>query len=1127
MRRILVRSAAALALALLAACTQKNTADQQDQAGAAAADVALGVNRFLLFPNPIGTDPLAVNGGTFETDTIVYAQAYYDAIDPPDINNNRTRDTLDKWKAQNGFSDSSNPLAGTEKLAVFRDVKDLGYGRRMTGRRNTSGSIAFYVENYNVAPNGSGGYSSDLNVDAAILRSSQWHVGTNAIEWSSTPCRPNYDPTDCDNTGTVRFAKYFNFSAVDGTRQLQVDLDGHGLKAMPGPCITCHGGRGDPLTPNDATGNPRFPLVENSPSRKRGDVEGRLPPMNVDSFSYSTDQPGFAKSDMQGPLRFFNQWILCTYPTPTPASVTDSSGATCNRPTAGFNEWQGTAAEMLQYWYGNDPNLMGAFADTYVPTGWGGVGGIAGPGTAILNTAPLITDVALYQNVVAPFCRTCHILRGTANQSDLDFTSLAKFQSAVDRIKVHVFDRGNMPLAQIPHSDFWNSSAPQTLANFVDSQLGVGTATSSGVPLMPGRPIADAGPNRMVRTGTDASLSGANSLFTSTYSWTYVGGGQAPLITNANQMNATFNASAAGTYPVRLTVDGGAFQDIVITVDDNFPDPSKIKFAHVKNVLQNLVHATGNKCVLCHKNVSPPLPGTTPPIWYTDFDRDGNGAVDPTDNSWFVSELSGRVNLTDIQASPLLRKPTGKHHNGGTLLNLADTSSGGGLSNYSILYNWILDGMPSGGVAANPGPNTISPPLTLTFNGVFPGPFTATIPLDGTQSVGEGLPLTYLWTIASQPTGGAAVFPGNAFTSTAATTSLTIQQPGTYQAQLQLSDGPSTDVAQRTIVVAETPLAFNVNVAGLSAGNVSVSFAGTPAAGTIGVTATQTTGNPVTCLWQVNGAAPTPSATGVSVGPSSCASATLNVQPSAVGSTFSVSLTEQNLSLPPVVISQTFAVLAAAGSNPTGASFSATSSTALGWTINNVPGSTPTKTISSVTLQGSASGPGPLNFSWTTTGTGCSIPAGASTSTTRVLSIAQVGTCSVTMTVSNGFPPNAVVTLPVTITSTVAFSQVAAILGNGGTASPGTNASCTGCHFAGSTITPSWETNGSVAQNNALRTALSGVITGTSQSSLLLVCPSVGCTIGTQTMPSPQTGFGSGVFNNYDAFLTWIINGQP
>ncbi len=266
----LLRLLVALAFsALLGACTQKNTADQDQGNQGGAAGVAFGVDRFLLFPNPIGQDPFAQDGGTFETNTNEYAAAYYRAIDP-----GSAKDTIDKWKTANLFGTTGN---GTEHLAVFRDVKDLGYGRRMTGRMNTDGSVAFYVENYNVTPGGSTQYSSDLNVDAAIRRDTQWHVGTNAIEWSTATCIPGVDPADCvGNSNNIKFAKYYNFSPADGTRQLAVDLDGKGKKAMPGPCITCHGGRGDPLTPPD-TGNslPRFPLVENSLSRKRVLLRGQ------------------------------------------------------------------------------------------------------------------------------------------------------------------------------------------------------------------------------------------------------------------------------------------------------------------------------------------------------------------------------------------------------------------------------------------------------------------------------------------------------------------------------------------------------------------------------------------------------------------------------------------------------------------------------------------------------------------------------------------------------------------------------------------------------------------------------------------------------------------------------------
>src|SRR4029077_10643049 len=120
--------------------------------------------------------PAGGDGGAFRSAGTKYAEAYYFAIDPSGDKN-----TLEKWKSANFFG-----TGGAEPVAVFRDAKDLGYGRRMTGRRNTSvsdarvdGSVAFYVENYQVTPGAVADYASELNVEAAVRRDTQWHVGTN------------------------------------------------------------------------------------------------------------------------------------------------------------------------------------------------------------------------------------------------------------------------------------------------------------------------------------------------------------------------------------------------------------------------------------------------------------------------------------------------------------------------------------------------------------------------------------------------------------------------------------------------------------------------------------------------------------------------------------------------------------------------------------------------------------------------------------------------------------------------------------------------------------------------------------------------------------------------------------
>jgi len=320
----------------------------------------------------------------------------------------------------------------------------------------------------------------------------------------------------------------------------------------------------------------------------------------------------------------------------------------------------------------------------------------------------------------------------------------------------------------------------------VDSVGGPGAATAaSGDELVPGRPIADPGPNRMVRTATNAVLSAENSLFASTFSWTMVSG--SATITNPNSMIATFSAPSAGTYTVRLTVGNGLVMDsktAVITVDDNFIDTASIRFAHVKNVLQNIQHNGTTKCASCHTVTAVPMPAQTPPIWYNTFDRDGSGgAADATDDAWFLKALQGRVNLTEIEASPLLRKPSGNHHNGGTLFNL---STAAGLQNYSIFYNWILAGTPAGGVASNPVVNGGVTPATVIFSG---SPLSTSFTLDGSTSIGA---TSYLWSVVSGPNGPAGT-PPSITNPTSPTATFNAFNVGTYALQLQVSDSVSTD----------------------------------------------------------------------------------------------------------------------------------------------------------------------------------------------------------------------------------------------------------------------------------------------------------------------------------------------
>jgi mono/diheme cytochrome c family protein len=604
---------------------------------------AVGPDSFLLFPNPqLQAD------GTVQTNTVAYAEAYYRAIDPQNA-----RDTLAKWKAANGWDTGT----GTQITVVFGDRRDLGYGRHMHARRNPDGTLAFYVENYLIQAGPEYAYSP-LNLDAAIVEDTRWIVGINAIEFSPGP------------NGGVPFAKFFNFNPA-GARQVQVDLDAHGLKAMPGPCISCHGGRGDALTPPDSTGLPRFNLVQNGAAHTRGDVQAHMHPFEPDAFDFTTTRAGFTRPEQEAAIKTINTWLLCTYPIAAPSSAPEDA---CRRPAID-SEWTGTEAALIKNAYGGDGLPNATFNDDYVPPSWLAAG-----------------QQTLYKEVVATSCRTCHGMRGTAAQSDIDFTSYEKFAGYSDRIKAHVIDRGNMPLAKIVYDAFWSSpTRPQLLANFLEGQ-GYTVRDSAGAILRPGRPVADPGPDRVVLPGA-TPLSAAGSLYATGYAWTLVSGPAGATLANASTASATFNASAAGTYVVQLVASDGSAQSapaqLRIVVDPALsPAPSAVRFADIKAVMQ-----TPTLCVSCH---SPTGNLPHPPVFYSNEDRNGDGSIDATDELWLYTEVRSRINFTNLVASPLLRKPSGHHHKGALIQGFNSDAPPGDptRARYDLFLNWILNGAP-------------------------------------------------------------------------------------------------------------------------------------------------------------------------------------------------------------------------------------------------------------------------------------------------------------------------------------------------------------------------------------------------------------------------------------------------
>lgn len=619
--------------------------------------VVSGPDSFLIFPNP-----QRQTDGRQQVNTQAYAVAYYQAIDPQN-----ERDTLAKFKARNGFGKTGD--GSIEESIIIGDQRDLGYGRKMTGRQNADGTLAFVVENYLV-----GGYGpySPFNLEAAIKGETKWHIGTNGIEFSPGP------------GGTVSFVKYYTFDPFSGARLLMANLDGRGDKAMPTICISCHGGRGDALTPSGLF--PRVMNVASSADVKlperggmRGDIAGQLHAFEPSSFDFSS-LPGFTRTALEGKIKTLNKMILCGINLPTgTAKPTGFSEDNCRR-VANPNEYQGTAAAHLKEMYGGDglPNASSAQVDTYVPPTWQAYG-----------------QSSLYLNTVSQACRVCHSLRGTGNQSDISFEDFTRFDKYSDRIKAHIIDRGNMPLAKLVYDKYW--STPEingTMASYLATK---GYADASA---KPGRPIADPGPSRVIRSLT-TQLSADMSLFSSSFQWSITGGPAGASLAGATTASPTFNAASDGVYTLQLVTGLGATNSspatMTLVVDRSLAwDPAAITFADIKTVIQT---GKGN-CRTCHtSNRNPATQTLTPPVFYDDYDRAATGdGGDATNRKWLYAEVKGRVNLTDVVSSPLLRKPAGNHHGGGAdALNGYDTSllpGSAGRSDYDKILAWILNGAP-------------------------------------------------------------------------------------------------------------------------------------------------------------------------------------------------------------------------------------------------------------------------------------------------------------------------------------------------------------------------------------------------------------------------------------------------
>ncbi len=610
----------------------------------------------------------------------LHARAYYQTIDP-----SNTRTTLEDWKKVNGFDE------GHDAHIIFRDARDLGYGRNMFMRQNpgtSSGneSLSVFVGNYLVRTETQGAispaeYGNALSLEAAIMDDRRYLVGTNAIEFSKAP----------DGT---RFAQFYTFDPA-GNRLLVVDLDGRGAKSMPGPCIVCHNGLTQPLVRSTATN-----AISGFIYRNNGDTKALLQPLEVVDLIFSENISAYTKTAQEAMIKRMNIMLYCTYPGTNDKQICmrEHNGRMVNygQPRANDGYWQGDLLrELVEGWYGGVNFPSAYYREDFIPSGW--------RHDPLDNDPPLIAE-EIFREVVGPNCHVCHAGRGSSWPGEaegrrfnpvVDLSNYQDFISYGEQLQSYIFDLGIMPLSGLNYNRLFGD--PRKLELLAAAIPNFTRRGATGNILLPGRPISDPGPDR--HAASPVTLNGIGSQFAKQYQWTVrsmptnATAGDVAL-RNADSVLASLETSIPGEYTIELRVgNGNADQDSIashrITVDNSLP--STVNFtSHIRSILDpkfnNPSADDSNACVTCHQQKTPgnQIAYANIPVWFSEQQPDNKGTIYQATVEW--------VNFQYPRWSKILIKPSTENHGGG--IRSGFNLRVGDRANYDLMVNWIMQGAP-------------------------------------------------------------------------------------------------------------------------------------------------------------------------------------------------------------------------------------------------------------------------------------------------------------------------------------------------------------------------------------------------------------------------------------------------
>ncbi|TAK07103.1 MAG: hypothetical protein EPO39_07280 [Candidatus Manganitrophaceae bacterium] len=255
-------------------------------------------------------------------------------------------------------------------------------------------------------------------------------------------------------------------------------------------------------------------------------------------------------------------------------------------------------------------------------------------------------------------------------------------------------------------------------------------------------PIANAGPDQSVATGSLVTLNGSGSSDPDgdplTYDWRFVSlpAGSAASLANATTVAPTFTADVTGEYVVQLAVFDGIVQstvDIVVVVAarpnaaptaNAGPDQTVQKGNGVTLNGSGSFDPDGDPLTYFWSFVSIPAgsaavltnPTTVSPTFTAD--RSGDYVLRLVVNDGRIDSAPDSLVVISVNDPPVANAGTDQSVRAGDLVQLNGSGSHDA-NNDSLTYRWSLFSAPGGSTAALVGPTTATPTLTPDLPGIY------------------------------------------------------------------------------------------------------------------------------------------------------------------------------------------------------------------------------------------------------------------------------------------------------------------------------------------------------------------------------------------------------------------------